>query len=262
LDVDIIYEKGAYRLRRGAGGLQTVEHLLVTPSEEASIARLRQGFYSGGEPVPPSSIGVSLEREFGVVLVPSGSGTHAAILSFDVLKAGSSREFQSFTPEQRKALKVSDAATLSAIEQRCTELVHNSGIVGLEDARVVHLGNGNIEVAPRSVEKHLAISADIAQRAGIKVAVAGDSFNDKPMFELSQTNPDVHACLVLYREASLPLTALVQSLVFGEANAEQFLRRIIAAKEIVQTVPDLNTSTLPQMPPPGALPAELPRPSA
>ena len=228
--VDVIIEKGAYRLHRLPNGEMEKRYLLASPQDEAAVATLRRAFYPDPSVAEDSSIGAKLEREFGVVIVPAGSGKHEAVLSFDVLKGGSSRDFESFSNAQRRELKVANAHLLERVLERFTQLVAEANIEGLNGPRIVHLGNGNIELAPASVEKHLAIKADLAARPSTMSAVVGDSKNDEPMLRLSRDREDVHGCLVLHRETAAPLIALVDTVVTGEANVAAFIERILASK--------------------------------
>ncbi|MCB0331300.1 MAG: HAD hydrolase family protein [Bdellovibrionales bacterium] len=237
IPVDVIIEKGAYRMHRDEQGSMTKVYLLASPEEEQAIAQLKAKFYpTAGMP----SIGGKLEEEFGIVIVPAGSGAHQAVLSFDVLKVGSGRDFQNWSLHERNEKKVTDQALLALVEDRFRELVSKANIAALDKARIIHLGNGNIELAPEKVEKHLAIRQDILDRGEDAIAVVGDSGNDRPMLELAGQGGSISGCLILHREKAIELAPLVDFIVTGEAQVGVFLDQIVQAKA-ANGLPDLDT---------------------
>ena len=223
LPLGMIYEKGAYCLRRDtAGGFQK-QYLLTTPELEASVAELRRSFLK-----EKAGIERKYHDEQGrprVMVGWAGKGDHQSVLSIDILAGDAPANYLDLMGPARDALKVKDAALLASIEADLQQLVqtHRPGW------RLVHLGNGNSEIAPGNIDKDAAVRRLDAYRQAKGMMVLGDSGNDRALFALRH-GPKVLAGLVLHRAAALPLAGEVDMVAFGMANAAPILRLVLQAR--------------------------------
>jgi HAD superfamily hydrolase (TIGR01484 family) len=227
IQVDVLFEKGAYRSHSTTRG---AERFLVTLADEALMSSLRASFYSRVELNESDGIAGAIEQEFGVGIVPAGSGEHQALISFDLVSLESGRLPSCEDAATRRSRKIFDTHISAAIAARLRALLQSMARIDSSAVDIVDLKNGNIELAPRGVGKAEAIRRDLESRGSLNIALAGDSYNDAEMLGLATQMGNVQGCLVLFRESSVPLTQLVQCVVFGEANVARYLEVIVAAR--------------------------------
>ncbi len=241
--VGVIYEKGSFRLDETG----VPQLLLMSEDERVAMNELSALFYGDKRDLNGefgfTPIARRIKEQFGVEIVPAGSGEHTN-LSFDVLQGGSRIDWWNFTNEDRKALKLSAKNHQSLFESiegelrlqigRCIDQ-HSKRVPQLNtirNFRYVDLGQGNIEITAPSVEKDRAVEAYIVGAPNARVVVVGDSKNDMAMLALNR-NANVHSCLVLHGPQAKALVPLVDSVVFGEANAARVIYEIVTAKRPV-----------------------------
>lgn len=222
LSADIIYEKGAYRLERNSDGSFEDRLLLATEAETTAVQQLKYRLLEEKGEIESAYVGTDK-----LTLGWGGQGTHRSILSIDVFEGIPPVDYLTKTGKDRDALKVSDPDLLARVESDLAKFVerHTPGW------RLVHLGNGNFEIAPGPVEKDAAIR-ELEQRRGSEaMLVLGDSANDAAMFRL-RNDPNMRAMagLVLHRDSALKLVDEVDCVSFGMANVSPHIRALLAAR--------------------------------
>lgn len=155
----------------------------------------------------------------------SGSGRQKSVIGIDIYHGEPPADYLSVVGVEREVMKVKDPELLAHVEADLAAFVerHKPGW------RLIHLGNGNSEIAPGGIEKDLAIRQLPEFRQATGVLVMGDSGNDRAMFAMRSV-PKVLAALVLHRERSLELVDEVDLVAFGMANAGPLFELVLAAK--------------------------------
>ncbi|MBP7858207.1 HAD hydrolase family protein [Candidatus Saccharibacteria bacterium] len=223
LSADIIYEKGAYRLERNSDGSFEDRLLLATEAETTAVQQLKYRLLEEKGEIESAYVGTDK-----LTLGWGGQGTHRSILSIDVFEGIPPVDYLTKTGKDRDALKVSDPNLLARVESDLAKFVerHTPGW------SLVHLGNGNFEIASKDIDKGSAIQAMQVYRDATGALVIGDSANDLAMFQLRDSSrTPTTAGLVLHRKTALPLTESVDCISFGEANADPHLSLLLAARK-------------------------------
>lgn len=211
----IIYEKGAYYLEPDKDGVMHKRYLLSSPELEASVLDLRRLFLENKKAIEDKYQDVD-----GAPLITlgwSGSGQHQSVLGIDIFAGVPPADYLQIVGPAREDLKVKDLDVLANVEVDLQKFVDTFR----PGWRLVHLGNGNSEIAPDLIEKDIAIMQMDEFKNANSVLVWGDSGNDKKMFELNRL-PKVHSGLVLHRKNSISLVNSVDFVSFGMANAKPF----------------------------------------
>ncbi len=219
-EVTIVCEKGAYSVEIDEHGEAHKSYLLSSPELEQTVREVREAFIAH----LPQLVD-TYRRADGTPRVGfgwSGSGQHTSVISVDIFDGQPPDDYLDLVGEARDALKLRDPELLDQVQQVLEQFFHSH----VPDARVVHLGNGNTEFAPGSIEKDNAIEQSPFFATAHGVLCLGDSFNDMAMFKLAQRHEHTYAGLIVYREASLALAPEVDFVTTGMANIAPYLQLV------------------------------------
>lgn len=221
LPMRIIYEKGAYYLEPDSDGVLQKHYLLSSEDLERRMLKLRELYLEHKHEIEEKYIDEKGNPR--VTLGWSGSGAHQSLLSIDILAGTPPENYMDIVGVPREALKVKDPELLAKVEADLTEFAHTYE----PDWKLVHIGNGNTEIAPDIIEKDVTLMNLPDFKVAKGIMVWGDSMNDLKMFEMRKL-PQVTAGLVLHRERSLDLVNKVDFVSFGMANAKPFFELLLA----------------------------------
>jgi HAD superfamily hydrolase (TIGR01484 family) len=220
----MMFERGAYELIPSAGRHYEVSNLLATPEVEGVIADLKREFWGNQR-----GIRHALEQTYGVSIAPAGDGTHKCIFSIDIFRRGM-RVAQSIDPH-RMDIKVD--VRLAAVQAMIGALQRDieTYLAGrCKGCTVADLGNANLEITARLIEKHVAIAVTSAFTDQRQILLWGDSGNDEHMMQL-RTHPNIHAGVVFHEATPDCLVQLGDFFAIGRGNGLPFINAVVEAKQ-------------------------------
>jgi hydroxymethylpyrimidine pyrophosphatase-like HAD family hydrolase len=227
IPLQFLCEKGAYSVARRPGGGYDKTFVLSSEAEETAVAELRQQFFDQkvAEITESTRAGDGSQQVwFGL----SGSGGHKSIFSLDIYGSEPPANYLEMLGTERAQFKLEDNELLARVEHELEDFVAGHH----PDWRVVHMGNGNTEIAPGGVEKDMAIIRTAEFQDARIVQVWGDTVNDLAMFRLRQQHPDkVVAGLVIHREKAKNLLTEVDMVTFGMANTAPYFQLLLATHD-------------------------------
>ncbi len=214
-------EKGAYMVSKSNESFKKI-FVLSSEADEVAITELKQTFI---EHMP------SLQKQFNddnnqqrVWFGWSGRGEHKSIVSIDIYGVEPPSNYLEIVGPQRDSLKLNDPILLGEVERAIEQFVWQYH----PDWHVVHLGNGNTDIAPNGIEKDLAIEQTQQFTSANIVQLWGDTMNDLAMFRLKDKYPNkVIAGLVLHREKGKELLAHVDMTTYGMANSAPYFELLL-----------------------------------
>lgn len=225
VDLDIIYEKGAFRTVSRDGGFDDM-YMLGTDDMETAVNELRDHFFA---------VKGEIEQVFQVELILSGSGVHQMVLSLDVVRP----DYKEYPDVSRRDIKVYEPEKLKGIKSWIEAWLQRS----YGDKFVLtDLGNANFEIAEPFLNKTAAIEHVHRERAPRgQVLMVGDSGNDEEMFALDFG----WTCLVRHDQTPERLNDMTDFVIEGEGSAASLFKKIAVAKGLTNGNNIIATNTGP-----------------
>jgi hydroxymethylpyrimidine pyrophosphatase-like HAD family hydrolase len=220
----MMFERGAYELIPSTSGQYEVRNLLATPEVEGIIADLKRKFW-GGE----RGIRHELEQRYDVSIAPAGDGTHRCIFSIDIFRRGA-QVSESIDPH-RMDIKVD--VRLEAVQAMMRSLERDIEAylaAHCQGCTLADLGNANLEITARLIEKHVAIAVTSAFTEQRQILLWGDSGNDEHMMQL-RTHANIHAGVVFHEATPDCLVQLGDFFAIGRGNGLPFINAVVEAKQ-------------------------------
>lgn len=220
----MMFERGAYELLPSAGSDYDVSDLLATREIEATIAGLKREFWDN-----ENGIRQLLEQTYRVSIAPAGDGSHKCIFSIDIFRQGM-RVAESTDPH-RMDIKVD--VRLEAVQDMVHALRRDIEAYlarHFQGCTVADLGNANLEITARLIEKHVAIAVTSAFTGQRQILLWGDSGNDEHMMQL-KTHPNIHAGVVFHDATPDCLVDLGDFFALGRGNGLPFINAVVEAKQ-------------------------------
>jgi len=216
----MMFERGAYLLVPNNTQKYTKEYLLSNPAIEATITQLKHEFWNNAH-----GIRQRIEESYHITIEKAGDGTHESIFSIDILKQGKRIEESLDTHRMDIKIDVSDPV-LAALKADLSQYLE----VSFPACSLTDLGNANLEITVRQVDKDIAIEQTLAFKEGKGILVWGDSGNDEHMMRLRRF-PHVHAGVVFHAATPDVITDQGDFFAVGKANGLPFIHAVVAAKK-------------------------------
>ena len=220
----MMYERGAYELIPSGTGQYEVSDLLATREVERVIEDLKREFWTN-----PHGIRHQLEQKYGVSIASAGDGTHKCIFSIDIFQPG--KELAQSIDPHRMDIKVD--VRLESVQEMIGALQRDiEGYLAhhVKGCTVADLGNANLEITARLIEKHVAIGVTSAFENQRQILLWGDSGNDEHMMQL-RSHMNIHAGVVFHEATPDCLVELGDFFALGRGNGLPFINALVEAKQ-------------------------------